>query len=94
MKSYLLVVSLVAFACTPTFAKGGAGHTGGSHYSSGHSSGGGSHSIKGYTKKDGTYVAPAHAKNPNQSKSDNWSTKGNVNPHTGKDGTKDPYTGK
>jgi hypothetical protein len=51
----------------------------------------GSHSVKGYTKKDGTYVAPSHATNPNSTKTDNYSSKGNVNPYTGKEGTKDPY---
>ncbi|MDS4076964.1 MAG: hypothetical protein RKO68_13560 [Candidatus Accumulibacter sp.] len=93
MKTSVIVLSIAALACTPAFAKGG-GHSGGSHSSSSHSSGSGSHSIKGYTKKDGTYVAPSHAKDPNNSKSDNWSAKGNVNPYTGKEGTKDPYTGK
>lgn len=51
----------------------------------------GSHSTKGYVKKDGTYVAPSHATNPNATKTDNYSSKGNVNPYTGKKGTKDPY---
>lgn len=50
----------------------------------------GSHSRKGYTKKDGTHVAPSRATNPNKSKRDNYSSKGNTNPHTGKKGTKDP----
>lgn len=54
----------------------------------GHSSGGRIH-VKAYTKKDGTYV-PAHNRTaPNNTKKDNWSTKGNVNPETGKVGTKD-----
>jgi hypothetical protein len=46
--------------------------------------------VKGYTKKDGTYVAPHDRTAPNSTKNDNWSTKGNVNPETGKPGTKDP----
>ena len=50
----------------------------------------GSHSRKGYFKKDGTYVAPSHATNPNGTKRDNYSSKGNVNPYTGKEGSKDP----
>ena len=50
----------------------------------------GSHSKKGYIKKDGTYVAPSHATNPNKSKADNYSSKGNTNPYTGKEGTRDP----
>lgn len=52
---------------------------------------GGTHSVKGYVKKDGTYVAPSHATNPNGTKADNYSSKGNFNPYTGKAGTKDPY---
>lgn len=49
---------------------------------------GGSHSIRGHVTKKGTYVAPSHATNPNKSKRDNYSHKGNVNPYTGKEGTK------
>ena len=49
---------------------------------------GGSHSIRGHTTKKGTYVAPSHATNPNKTKRDNYSQKGNVNPHTGKEGSK------
>lgn len=51
----------------------------------------GSHAVKGYVKKDGTYVAPTQATNPNATKTDNYSSKGNYNPATGKEGTKDPY---
>lgn len=51
----------------------------------------GSHSVSGYVKKDGTYVAPTVATNPNATKLDNYSTKGNVNPYTGKEGTKEPF---
>lgn len=51
----------------------------------------GSHSVKGYYKKDGTFVAPSQATNPNSTKVDNYSSKGNYNPATGKEGTKDPY---
>ena len=49
------------------------------------------HAVKGYVKKDGTYVAPTVATNPNATKVDNYSSKGNVNPATGKAGTVDPY---
>lgn len=44
--------------------------------------------VKGYTRKDGTYVAPHVRTSPNKTKSDNYSTKGNMNPYTGKVGTK------
>ena len=46
--------------------------------------------VRGYTKKDGTYVAPHERSSPNSTTLDNYSTKGNVNPYTGEPGTKDP----
>lgn len=52
-------------------------------------SSGGSHAVRGHVKKDGTYVQPHRATNPNQTQRDNWSSKPNVNPYTGKPGTKD-----
>ncbi|NBW77283.1 MAG: hypothetical protein EBR34_16045 [Sphingomonadaceae bacterium] len=53
-------------------------------------SSGGSHAVSGYVKKDGTYVQPHRATNPNQTQRDNWSSKPNVNPDTGKAGRKEP----
>ena len=44
--------------------------------------------VKGYTRKDGTYVAPHYRSGPDGNFYNNWSTKGNVNPYTGKPGTK------
>lgn len=49
-------------------------------------------SVRGYTKGNGTYVLPHYRSDPNGSKFDNYSTKGNINPHTGEKGTKDPYS--
>jgi hypothetical protein len=46
--------------------------------------------VKGYHRKDGTYVQPHERSAPDGSKANNWSTKGNVNPYTGKPGTKNP----
>lgn len=50
---------------------------------------GGSHSVKGHVTKNGTYVAPHRATNPDSTKTNNWSQKGNTNPYTGKEGTKE-----
>lgn len=47
--------------------------------------------VRGYTKKSGTYVAPHNKTSPDKSKLNNYGTKGNYNPYTGKEGTKDPY---
>ncbi|MBK9040035.1 MAG: hypothetical protein IPL83_12880 [Bdellovibrionales bacterium] len=45
--------------------------------------------VRGYTKKDGTYIQPHYRTSPNSTKSDNYTTKGNYNPYTGKEGTKE-----
>jgi hypothetical protein len=47
--------------------------------------------VRGYIRKDGTYVPPHYRTSPDGSKANNWSTKGNVNPFTGKPGHVDPY---
>ena len=51
----------------------------------------GSHRTAGYVTKRGTYVAPHYATNPNRTRVDNWSSRPNVNPYTGKRGTRDPF---
>jgi hypothetical protein len=47
--------------------------------------------VNGYTKKDGTYVEPHHRSGADSTTTNNYSTKGNVNPYTGKAGTKNVY---
>lgn len=42
----------------------------------------------GYTKTDGTYVDPHYKTNTNNTNTDNFSTKDNVNTFTGESGTK------
>ena len=49
-----------------------------------------SHTRQGYTTSTGTYVPPSHATNPNSTTSDNYSTRGNLNPYTGAVGTRSP----
>lgn len=44
--------------------------------------------VNGYTKKDGTYVQGYYRSNSNNTKLDNYSTKGNINPYSGQAGTK------
>jgi hypothetical protein len=48
--------------------------------------------VKGYTKSNGTYVDSYYRTAPNETINDNWSTKPNVNPYTGKIGTVSPTT--
>jgi hypothetical protein len=43
-------------------------------------------SVRGYTRKDGTYVAPHTRSSPNQHRFDNYSSQGNSNPYTGQKG--------
>ncbi len=45
-----------------------------------------SHNVRGHVRKDGTYVAPHRQSNPDKNFRNNWSTKGNQNPYTGKEG--------
>jgi len=65
------------------------GRGGGGSYKGGHSRGDDTH-VRGYTRRDGTYVQPHKRTAPNSSRRDNYSTRGNVNPYTGKPGTVDP----
>ena len=81
-----VTIAVLSFmlAIPPAFARGSRSAAS----SSPHVSSGTSHRVSGYTKQSGTYVAPARATNPNKTRLDNYSTKGNVNPYTGKKGTK------
>ncbi len=47
---------------------------------------------QGYVRKDGTYVQPHHSTAPNETRTDNDSSRPNVNPYTGQAGTVDPYS--
>jgi len=45
--------------------------------------------VRGYYKpSNGCYIMPHYRTSPNRTKWDNWSTKGNINPFTGKKGYK------
>jgi hypothetical protein len=48
------------------------------------------HYVQGYTRNNGTYVAPHMQTNPNTTQRDNYLTRGNVNPYTGQVGTRYP----
>ena len=90
MKQVIIFAAACIFAAS-AFARGG-GHSSG-HHASGRASGQakksvGSHAVVGYTKRNGTRVAPAHATNADETKTNNWSNQRNVNPYTGKKGTK------
>ena len=42
--------------------------------------------VRGYTRRNGTYVAPHYRSAPDEIRSNNWSCCGNTNPYTGKIG--------
>ncbi len=44
--------------------------------------------VRGYFRRNGTYVQPHYRTYPNKYKFDNWSSWGNYNPLTGKRGYK------
>jgi hypothetical protein len=46
--------------------------------------------VKTHVRKNGTVVQGHRRTTPNNTRRDNWSTRGNVNPDTGKRGTKRP----
>jgi hypothetical protein len=48
------------------------------------------HITSGYTRSNGTYVAPYVATNPNGTQRDNFGTRGNYNPYNGTYGTRTP----
>ncbi len=43
--------------------------------------------VHGYTRSDGTYVAPYYRSEPDDTVTNNYSYEGNVNPYTGEVGT-------
>jgi len=45
--------------------------------------------VRGHYRNDGTYVAPHYRSDPDGNRDNNWSHKGNVNPHTGEEGDQD-----
>jgi hypothetical protein len=65
-------VSVISFAM-PAQGRGGSG---------------GAVHVRGYIRKDGTYVAPHNRSAPDSNFENNWSTKGNFNPYTGEEGTR------
>lgn len=47
--------------------------------------------VKGHYRSNGKYIYGYTRTSPNNNKLDNFSTKGNINPYTGKSGTVNPY---
>ncbi|MBX9348692.1 hypothetical protein K5M36_16520 [Chromobacterium vaccinii] len=74
-----IAIAISLLSPTYTYARGG-GFGGGIRSSA-------PVSVKGYFRKDGTYVQPHMRSAPDGISGNNWSTVGNTNPYTGKPGT-------
>lgn len=100
---FMLIMAFVFLISNDSFARGsGGGHSHSGSSRSSHSNyvsrasrpsyvnkaSKSSVSVKGYYKKNGKYVAAHKRSKPDKTKKNNWSTKGNTNPYTGKLGTK------
>ncbi len=48
------------------------------------------HEVRGYYRSNGTYVAPHMQTNADGNAYNNWSSRPNINPYTGRQGTVDP----
>ena len=71
------IIFIAAFALSMGAMAKGGGHVNSSN-----------HTVSGQVTKSGTYVQPHHATNRDSTKENNYSQKGNVNPYTGREGTK------
>ena len=47
--------------------------------------------VRGYTRSTGTYVMPYYRSSPNSYRFDNYNSRGNYNPYTGRAGTRNYY---
>ncbi len=47
--------------------------------------------VKGYYRSNGTYVRGHYRSRRDNNPYNNWSTRGNINPHTGDEGTHYPH---
>jgi hypothetical protein len=79
-----------SYSSRHSYSKSGKHYTSRYKSSYGYGTGSSSHSeyVHGYTKKNGTHVDGYHRTVGNGTQKDNYSAKGNVNPWTGKVGTK------
>jgi hypothetical protein len=89
MKLLLGAALLVASVTTASAQLYGSQPTFGGGYGTGSNSA--DHSVSGYTRSNGTYVAPHYQTNPNSTQYDNYGTRGNYNAHTGGYGTRTPH---
>jgi hypothetical protein len=84
----VLILSIFVLVPNSAFARGGHSDRKGPSTGPGTGAKTSSTHVSGYTKKDGTHVGGYSRTTPDKNFKNNWSTKGNENPRTGKEGTK------
>jgi hypothetical protein len=85
----LLIIGFLLLGLAPIADAGrGGGSRRGSSIGPGTGSNPRSHRVRPHIRKDGTYVPSHRRSNPNRNSQDNWTTKPNVNPYTGRQGTR------
>lgn len=91
LKGLIVCISLVAAsAASAQYNRGGNSYgSGGYNYGTGSNPNG--HYVQPYTRSDGGYVDGYYRSNPNGTTSDNYGARGNVNPYTGRTGTRYGY---
>lgn len=82
MKTICLALAALLTTLAPACAQYGygTGSNSRSHMSSGY-----------YNRDSGAYVQPHYRTNPNSTTLDNYGTRGNYNPYSGRTGTRSPY---
>jgi len=83
-KLIIFAVTVMMLVSLSSFTFAGANH----YYSPGTGSKSSSLYVHGYMKRNGTYVNSYRRSTPDHNFNNNWSTKGNINPYTGKKGTR------
>lgn len=80
MKKLILLTALAVFAAVSVSSAQAGGRRGGGYHATSH--------VNGYYRSNGTYVSPHYRSGRDGYHNNNWSVQGNVNPYTGKPGTK------
>lgn len=79
MRKLILLAAAAVFTLVFATSAAAGGHRGGYHAAS---------RVNGYYRSNGTYVSPHYRSGRDGYHNNNWSVQGNVNPYTGKPGTK------
>jgi hypothetical protein len=90
MLKIALGAAIAACLAWPAAAQYQQRNTFGNSYGSGFGTGSNSssHSVQGHYNSNGTYTQPHMRTNPNNTQMDNFGTRGNYNPYTGRSGTR------